>query len=90
MEMANLSQADYKDSALPRGRTRLIDPDKLSSLPPDLQDPALWNDPKTDYHAGLFSSDDGQLVMAERGTDPTNWQDVTIDFQQGWGTNTQQ
>ena len=90
MEMANLSQAVYKDSGAPEGWTRLTDPDKLSSLPPNLQDPTLWNDPNTNYHAALFGSDDGQIVMAERGTDPSNWQDIKTDIQQGWGSDTKQ
>ena len=90
MEMANLSQAVYSDHGAPEGWTRLSDPDKLSALPPDLQNSRLWNDPETNYHAGLFQSDDGHIVMAERGTNPKSWQDGLTDIQQGWGSDTTQ
>ena len=88
MEMANLSDAVYSDRGAPEGWTRLSDPDKLSELPPDLQNARLWNNPDSNYHAGLFQSDDGTLVMAERGTQ--SWQDGVTDVQQGWGTSTKQ
>ena len=90
MEMANLSQAVYNDSGAPEGWTRLSDPDKLSSLPPNLRDPELWNNTKTNYHAGLFQSGDGHIVMAERGTNPKDWDDVKTDIEQGWSGGTPQ
>jgi len=78
VEMARLSQSVYQDHGAPEGWTRLSeDPSKL---PPVLQDPKLWSDPDSNFHAALYQSQiDGSYVLAYRGTDPGSLKD--------WGTN---
>ena len=90
MEMARLSDSVYQDEGAPEGWTRISDSDSLKDLPPDLQDPKLWNDPKTNFHAALYRSDNGQIVLAFRGTDMKSRKDWTANVMQGWGSDTPQ
>jgi len=81
VEMARLSQSVYQDHGAPEGWTRLSD--DPSKLPPALQDPTLWNNPSSNFHAALYQSQiDGSYVLACRGTDPGSLKD--------WGTNIRQ
>lgn len=76
-----LAQAVYDETGAPEGWTR-ENPDALKNRFPELQD-INFSDEKTGFHADLFRSDDGDLVLAFRGTNEgIDWKE---NLQQGVG-----
>lgn len=75
VEHARLSQSVYSACCAPVGWTRLSGDD----LPASLRDPRIWSDDESGFFAALYRSDDGEIVLAFRGTeDGTDWRKANI------------
>ena len=72
-QMSDSVYDDPKHPVPPPPGWKRLDP---KDMPPGLNDPKLWNDRTSGYHAGLFENQQGQIVMAERGTVPYNSQNT--------------
>ncbi|AKT42611.1 type VI secretion system tip protein TssI/VgrG [Chondromyces crocatus] len=83
VEMARLSQSVYDDEGAPEGWRR-IPPEEM---PPGLRD-QVWEDKDSGFYAAMYESDDGQKVVAFRGTNEAK--DWKTNIPQGLGMETDQ
>ncbi|HRI06476.1 MAG TPA: PAAR domain-containing protein [Nannocystaceae bacterium] len=85
VEHARLSESVYGACCAPVGWTRLTGDD----LPEALRDERIWSDDESGFYAALYRSDDGEIVLAFRGTENgRDWRKANIP--QGLGLESEQ
>jgi type VI secretion system secreted protein VgrG len=87
-EMAVIADNVYADSGSPPGFERVSD--TLGSLPPELRDQSLFQDPNSGFSAALYKASDGHMVVAYRGTQPTSLRDWGANIRQAFGFKSDQ